>query len=183
MPLTQGAISCVHRPASRRTVLALSRASFAVVLPTGPSRVASDDHAAAQDRNRTLVQRLFAEGINGGDEALISAMYAALPDRNLSEQSTALAAADMPVSLRAFRRAAPGVVATVETLVADADLVAARVTWSGFAPPAGTYPAGQTMHLFRIEHDQIVEQWSAGWEWLEHHGTRRLCAPVNPLMT
>ena len=60
---------------------------------------------------------------------------------------------------------APDVLATVDTLIAEADMVAARVTWRGTHPPAGTHIEGHTMHGFRIEQDHIVEQWSAGWDW------------------
>ena len=48
--------------------------------------------------------------------------------------------------------------------------------------PAGTHMVGRTMHLFRIDGGAIVEQWSAGWEWLESLIEQRGPGASNPLI-
>lgn len=158
------------RGISRRVALTLGSVSVAsAVLATGSSDVVAETGTAALDRNRELVQRLFRDGINTGDESVILALYAA--DATSTNTGTREpAAAGLPISLHRFLAAVPGVQATVDALVAEADLVAARITWRAMHPPAGTHLEGQTMHLFRINQDQIIEQWAAGWEWLNDRG-------------
>jgi hypothetical protein len=82
----------------------------------------------------------------------------------------------------AFREAHPTLTVTLDPVVAQADLVAVVARWGGSHPPAGTHLIGHTLHVFRLAQGQVVEQWSAGWEWL----TRLLqdSPPVaNPLVT
>ena len=174
---------CWDRTVSRRVALSLGGATVTARLAPPVPGVRAGDITATLHHHRDLVQRLFEDGVNAGDEAVIVATYARMSPRATSELRAKPALVSMPISLGEFRRVAPGITATVEALVAEADLVAARVTWRGFAPPAGTYLAGQTMHLFRLESAQIVEQWAAGWEWLDDCGIRPLCAPANPLMS
>jgi hypothetical protein len=142
------------------------------MLTMRPSVVAAAEDASALTRNRALVQRLFADGVNGGDEALVAAHYAPGFAGDGTNAGDIPAPVGMPISLREFREAAPDVTATVDALVAEGDLVAVFVTWRGPHPPAGTHIEGQTMHLFRMALDQIIEEWSAGWDWLEDRGVR-----------
>ncbi|MFN8677692.1 MAG: ester cyclase [Thermomicrobiales bacterium] len=135
------------------------------------------------DRQREIVRHLFVIGINLGDEPLVATLYAPTLAGSDARAATGQGPAGMPIPLGAFRRALPGIIATIADLVAEGDLVAARITWRGPHPPAGTHIVGQTMHLFRVEQDQITAQWSAGWEWLEARGVHTLCTPPNPLLT
>lgn len=170
-------------PMSRRAALVVGSAGIASGMRSIESSGAlAEDTPSAQARNRELIRRLFADGINPDDETLITTLYALIPVNDRAERRELPAVAGLPVSLQDFRRAVPNVQATVDALVAEADLVAARITWRASHPPAGTHIEGHTMHLFRIERDQIVEQWSAGWDWLESRGVSRLCKPANPLI-
>jgi hypothetical protein len=167
------------RSLSRRTALELGSISLAVLLAARPTQAG----AAELSRQREMVRRLFTDGVNAGDEALITALYAPILAGTDAGGSTPLAPAGMPIPLPTFRRVAPGVTASVDALVAEGDLVAALITWRGPHPPAGTHFEGHTIHLFHIAQAQIIEEWSAGWEWLEDRGVRKVCAPANPLVT
>ena len=170
------------RSLSRRRALALGSASLsAALLAAGDQAAMAADTTPALERNRALVQRLFDDGVNGGDDHLITTLYAPGPASEGTAGEPA-AVAGMPIFLPELHRAVPGVQATVEALVAEAALVAARVTWRAPHPPGGAHIVGETLHLFRIEGGQIVEQWAAGWEWLEARGVHTLCTPANPLL-
>ena len=168
---------------SRRTALQFGAGGLATALLQTQRGRASAQTPSPIDANKALVLRLFEEAVNNGDEKTVSTLYALVPVTANSEAIEMPAVAGMPVSLQEFRRMAPDVLATVDTLIAEADMVAARVTWRGTHPPAGTHIEGHTMHGFRIEQDHIVEQWSAGWDWLEDRREQPGCAPANPLMT
>lgn len=170
------------RPLSRRTALELGSALALVLGARTPLPVAAASPSPLE-RQRETVRRLFVDGINLGDETRIATLYAPTLAGSDAGASTALAPAGLPISLRAFRRAIPGIMATIDALVVEGDLVAARITWRGPHPPQGTHMEGQTMHLFRVEQDQITAQWSAGWDWLEARGVHTLCTPPNPLLT
>jgi len=160
---------------SRRTALALGSASLGQLLATGRSTPVAAEESVTLARHRELVQRLFADGVNAGDEALVASLYApTLTGTNRMQ-------AGMPLPLRDFRLVAPDMRASVDALVAEGDLVAALVTWRGPHPPAGTHIAGQTMHLFRLEQDHIIEQWSVGWDWMEEEWRQPPPTPTNPL--
>ncbi len=173
----------VGRSLSRRTALEFGGAGLAVLLAARASTAGAAAGASPLARHREIVQRLFDAGVNAGDEALIASLYAPIPTSDAAGASTMPAPAGMPIALPDFRRVASGVRATIEALLAEGDLVAARITWRGPHPPAGTHLEGQTMHLFRFEQEQIIEEWSAGWDWLEDRGVRRVCNPANPLLT
>ena len=171
------------RSLSRRRALALGSASLsAALLAAGDQAAMAADTTPALERNRALVQRLFDDGVNGGDDHLVTTLYAPGPASEGAAAGEPAAVAGMPISLPDLHRAVPGVQATVDALVAEAALVAARVTWRAPHPPGGAHIVGETLHLFRIEGGQIVEQWAAGWEWLEARGVHTLCTPANPLL-
>jgi predicted SnoaL-like aldol condensation-catalyzing enzyme len=137
-------------------------------------------HAQAQaqstlEANKALVRRVFEDVINNGRIGGIAELYtpAFLDPARAARRFPPLAG--MPVPLAEFRAAGPEIVATVEDMVAEGDLVATRIAWRGPHPPAGTHIEGQTLHLSRIFNGRIVEEWSAGWEWLDHHSNE--CFP------
>lgn len=173
---------CVSRSLSRRSALALGSFGMAVLLAGKRASAMMTEDDVALARHKALVQQLF-DGVNAGDEDLLTALYAPVVSSTNPGLQPFLAPAGMPLPLRDFSLAAPETWATVDSLVAEGDLVAARVTWRAPHPPAGTHIAGQTMHLFRIDQDQIIAQWSAGWDWLEIPHAPTACAHVNPLRT
>ena len=71
--------------------------------------------------------------------------------------------------LPALPQAFPDVLFEVEDLVAEGDMVAFRLNWSGThkgeffgVPPTGTRATVTEMHMFRIADGKVVERWG---EW------------------
>ena len=71
--------------------------------------------------------------------------------------------------LPALPQAFPDVLFEVEGLVAEGDMVAFRLNWSGThqgeffgIPPTGTRATVTEMHMFRIADGKVVERWG---EW------------------
>ena len=71
--------------------------------------------------------------------------------------------------LPALPQAFPDVLFEVEDLVAEGDMVAFRLNWSGThkgeffgVPPTGTRATVTEMHMFRISNGKVVERWG---EW------------------
>ena len=71
--------------------------------------------------------------------------------------------------LPALPQAFPDVLFEVEDLVAEGDIVAFRLNWSGThkgeffgIPPTGTRATVTEMHMFRIADGKVVERWG---EW------------------
>ena len=71
--------------------------------------------------------------------------------------------------LPALPQAFPDVLFDVEHLVAEGDMVAFRLNWSGThqgeffgIPPTGTRATVTEMHMFRIADGKVVERWG---EW------------------
>jgi ketosteroid isomerase-like protein len=107
------------------------------------------------ERNKSLVRRYF-EMVASGDfdrvEKLVGAGYVdhAHPD---IAGPTAVAAAG-----RRFLAANPGASVTIDTLVADGELVAARTTARHMG--AGEAVVRSGMAFFRVHEGKLVEQWS-----------------------
>ncbi len=165
----------VDRILSRRAALELGSGGLAILLDSSHCISVAAEDSPALDRNKALVRRLFVGCVNTGDESLIPSLYApALIGDNA-------APAGLPLPLRDFRLVAPDTRASVDTLVAEGDLVAALVTWRAPHPPSGTHIAGLTMHLFRLDQDQITEQWAVGWDWMDDEWLHFPSPSANPL--
>jgi predicted SnoaL-like aldol condensation-catalyzing enzyme len=124
------------------------------------------------DANKTLVHRVFEEAVNGGDVTVIGEVYAPNSVDRGTWARHMPGPAGMPLTIDQFHAEFPDVTVTVDPAIAEEDLVATFATWRGAHPPAGTHVVGRTMHLFRISNGQIIEQWSAGWDWLAQLGYR-----------
>lgn len=150
---------------TRRRAVGLGGASLAVAVMGRPDATAAADQTHLE-ANKEVVWRLFEVGFNRRDTA---ALYAVIAPGYVDlgpGASQILGLAGMPLTSEEFDALLPGVTATVEGILAEGDLVAARVSWRGPHPPAGRHIAGRTMHFFRLDDGQIVEEWSVGWEWL-----------------
>lgn len=168
---------------SRRNAIFVGGASALLALGNGQPAWAED--AASLEANKTLVQRVFDEVINGGRVALLVELYApGFVDRD-TRTLQGLRPAGLPMPLAEFRALFPHVLVTVDAAVAEGNLVATHETWwDGHPPfPSGRHSVGRTMHLFRIAGGQIVEQRSAGWEWVESLTERVEPIAANPLMS
>ena len=172
------------RPASllnRRTAVRLGSGSLVAALALRERRSAEAHSLTTLEANKVLVRRVFEEAINGGNIAVLTELYAPEHvDRGALARHMP-GPAGMPLTVDEFRAVFPDVFVTVEGTIAEDDLVATRATWRGAHPPAGTHVMGRTMHIFSIANEQIVEQWSTGWEWVAQLGYRSEPEPANPL--
>jgi predicted SnoaL-like aldol condensation-catalyzing enzyme len=181
------------RTLNRRGAFRLGGAGLAVALTTHGLHAAEAQARSTLEANKGLVHRIFAEAINGGNVAVVAELYGpALGDsvRATRYQPGSVRAtrylpgpAGLPLPVDEFTTEYPDVSATVEDIIAEGDLVATRVTWRGTHPPAGTHVVGRTMHLFRLANEQIVEEWSSGWEWLASADEAPEPDPANPLIS
>jgi predicted SnoaL-like aldol condensation-catalyzing enzyme len=165
---------------TRRTAIRLGSGGLASALAlSGIGSTRAQEHSTL-NANKALVHRVFEEIINGGNTAVIAELYAPVFSNPTRAVRHFPRLAGLPIPLDEFRSVLPNIVATIEDVIAEGDLVATRVTWRNYDPPAGTYIVGHTMHLSRIVNGQIVEEWSVGWEWLDH--LIRFLPRPNPLL-
>jgi predicted ester cyclase len=75
-------------------------------------------------------------------------------------------AAGIEAFVRDVRRTLPDLEVTIETLFGEGELVASIETWRGTHATSGEQVEGTVLHVFRFTSGQVVEEWSAGWEWL-----------------
>jgi predicted ester cyclase len=115
----------------------------------------------SSDDNKAIVRRYIEEVLNAGKLKLIDELF--VPDMHemVGEIATSL------------RAAFPDMRETIESLIAEEDLVAARWTWYGthLGEYEGIVPSGRQiqrsgMAFYRIQDGKIVEDW-AQWDWLE----------------
>jgi predicted SnoaL-like aldol condensation-catalyzing enzyme len=159
----------------RRAALArLGGGSLAAVLASRElgSALAQDATPAtgSTEANKAIVRRVFEDAINTHNPALVYELYAPeFVDRNASPGQLP-GPAGIEQALIYFNTILPDVEVTVDASIAEGDLVATRETWRGTDPTTGREVEGKTLHFWRLADGKIIEEWSAGWEWLEQIG-------------
>lgn len=179
------------RTLSRRTTLWLGSGGLAIALaPHGQQSVQATD-ASAREANTAIIRRVFLEPLSAGNVESVRDLYARdFRDRGVWARGMAERTGgkhlpgliSVPFTVVTFRERHPEFTLTVDPLFADADLVAAVATWSGPHPSAGSHMVGRTMHVFRLAQEQIIEEWSSGWEGLAPPDPMPQSHPTNPLM-
>jgi predicted SnoaL-like aldol condensation-catalyzing enzyme len=165
----------------RRTALHLGSGGLVTAFALSGVRATQAQELPPLEANKALVRRVFEEIVNSGNAVVVDEVYApTFVDLSHAARHSPRPAG-IPLPLDEFRSVLPDIVATIEDVIAEGALVATRVTWRNVHPPAGTHIEGCTMHLSRIVKGQIVEEWSVGWEWLDH--LTQLLPHPNPLMT
>ena len=154
---------------SRRHAVRLSSAGLAMALAAGGQRSAAAGDQTTLEANKAIVRRVF-EAVNANTPDAVYELYApdfvdrsAFPDQLPGPAGIEKAIAD-------FHTLLPDVHITPEAMIAEGDLVATREEWRGTDPATGQEITGTTLHFWRIAQGKIVEEWSAGWEWLEQIG-------------
>jgi len=166
---------------NRRSAVHLGSCGLASALAVRGIRSTVAQQSQTLEANKALGRRVFEEAINGRNGAVIAELYApAFVDRGTWARQMP-GPAGMPRTIDQFHDQFPDVTVTVDMAVAEDDLVATMATWHGTHPPAGTHLVGRTMHIFRITNEQIVEEWSTGWEWLTQHDDHSIPRTRNPL--
>ena len=159
----------------RRAALArLGGGSLAAVLASRElgSALAQDATPApgSTEANKAIVLRVFEDAINTHNPALVNELYAPeFVDRSASPGQLP-GPAGIEQALIYFNTILPDVEVTVDAIIAEGDLLASRETWRGTDPTTGREVEGKTLHFWRIAEGKIIEEWSAGWEWLEQIG-------------
>ncbi len=117
--------------------------------------------------NKDKVRRLFDQVLNAGKLSLLDTLIgAAYVDHNPSSGQPA-GAAGVKGKVEALRASFPDLRYTLEDLVAEGDLVAARYSWRGThkgeaflgIPPSGKSILVRGMDFYRLREGRIVEHW------------------------
>jgi hypothetical protein len=151
----------------RRSTLRLGVGSLAATLAFCGQLTAGSTASTSLGANKALVRRVFEEIVNDGNTAVIDELYAPVFVDLTRAAGRLPHPVDLPVPLADFHAVFPNIVASIEAMIAEGDLVATRITWRNEHPPAGTHIEGRTMHLSRVVNERIIEEWSAGWDWLD----------------
>jgi predicted SnoaL-like aldol condensation-catalyzing enzyme len=166
---------------NRRTAVRLGSGGLAAALAGCRMQSTQAQELATHEANKAVVSRVFAEAVNGRNVAVIRELYAPGFVSRGTWSRQMLGPAGMPLTIDQFHAEFPDLTVTVEASIAEDDLVAALVTWRGTHPPAGTHLVGRTMHLFRLANEQIIEEWSTGWEWANRPSHHSASWSTNPL--
>ena len=125
--------------------------------------------AGTTEANRAIVLRVF-DAVNDNTPEVVYELYApdfvdrsAFPDQIPGPAGIEQAIVD-------FNAILPDITVTVDSIIAEGDQVATREIWQGTDPSSGQVVMGTTLHFWHIEDGMIVEEWSAGWEWLAQIG-------------
>ena len=119
------------------------------------------------ENNRECVKRMFDEVLNKGKLGLLDTLIgAAYVDHNPAPGQAA-GAAGVKSRIETLRGAFPDLRYTLEEVIAEGDLVAARYSWRGThkgeaflgIPPSGKSILVRGMDFFRLREGRIVEHW------------------------
>jgi predicted ester cyclase len=120
------------------------------------------------DSNKELVRAFLERVFVGRDAEAVDEFVS--PDFN-NHVTGAHGTEDMKRVARVYHDAAPDLDAQIEHLIADGDLVALHVTFSGThggtvefggrtLPPSGAQVSVRHVHIFRIADGRICEHWA-----------------------
>lgn len=120
------------------------------------------------EQNKAIIRRLYDEVHTGGDLDVIDEVYAhdvevhvpGLPEDPYGPET-------VKQLIRKIRVAFPGVIVTVEDLIAEHDKVVASVMWRGpvigrgqGASPRAPLVAWPRLDVYRLFNGRIVEHWA-----------------------
>jgi predicted SnoaL-like aldol condensation-catalyzing enzyme len=111
--------------------------------------------ARAEERNKALVLRLYAEAFNKKRSDVVTELVATGFVQH--EKSVAGGAEGQIEQFENLRARIPGAVATVKHVAADGDLVA--VHWQASATPADEDTGVARADLYRVARGKLVEHW------------------------
>ncbi len=118
------------------------------------------------ESNKEIIRRLFDTVLNGGKLGLLDTLVgAAYVDHNPAPGQAA-GAAGVKARVAALREAFPDLRFTLEEIVGEDEIVAARYHWRGThrgsflgVPPTGKTILVRGMDFYRLRDDKIVEHW------------------------
>ncbi len=123
-------------------------------------------HAQTIEQNKAVIQRAEAEVWNRGDLAAVDGIYA--PDFvcHFVDGIEWRGQAGIKAAVASHRKSFPDWRERVEDIVAEGNRVAIRIHSTGTQlgafngiPPTGRKVSIEELHIFRLEHGKIAEQW------------------------
>lgn len=116
--------------------------------------------------NKDVIRRLFDDVWNGGKLGLLDTLIGGAYVDHSPSASQASGAAGVKAKITALREAFPDLRFTLEELVAEDEIVAARYQWRGThraaflgVPPTGKRIVVRGMDFYRLRESRIVEHW------------------------
>jgi predicted ester cyclase len=119
------------------------------------------------EQNKTLICRVFEEGVSGGDMRLIDEVFSPHNVSHSGPPGQYLSPERIRAFLAGVRATLPDLQVTIEELIAEDDRVATVETWRGTHARTGERVEGTVLHVFRFADGQVVEEWNEGWGWWE----------------
>lgn len=111
------------------------------------------------EENKAVMRRIFDEVINGRDLALADELYTADHELHPTTPGIGLGPAGMAGAFAGLHDAYPDVHVTIESMVAEGDMVAVRVTFRGTEAATGTPVVWPEMIFTRFEGGNAAESW------------------------
>lgn len=118
------------------------------------------------EASKQVVRRLFDDVLNAGKLGLLDTLVGAAYVDHSPASGQAAGAAGVKAKVAALRAAFPDLRFTVEQLVGEDDIVAARYHWRGThrgsflgIPPTGRTVLVRGMDFYRLRENRIVEHW------------------------
>ena len=120
------------------------------------------------EENRTLIQRVFAEGFNQGRLTVVDEVFAPnFVDRSTPSQPPGTEGVKEYIS--AVRTGFPDIAVTIEDLIATEERIVVRTTWRGThlgayekLTPTGKQVMRTMIQIFHVEDGKLCEEWSEG---------------------
>ena len=117
--------------------------------------------------NKALIQRVFHEALNLGELAVVDEAFSPQLVDHASGPDDVPGPEGIKRFIREIRKTFPDLMVDVESIIGEGEQVASRESWRGTHAFTGQPAKGTVLHIFLFQSGQVVEEWSAGWEWLQ----------------
>lgn len=139
----------------------------------------SQPHAAQRETNKAIVRRLFEKAWNEADVDAVAQHLGQEIQFHFRGHSRQTNAGDLQILIHNWRQSFPDLHFQLHEIIAEGDLVAARLTmtgthrglWKDLEPTGRAIEVGN-MWFFRLRHGCIVDV----WEEYDEYGLRRQLA-------
>ena len=109
--------------------------------------------------NKTVLQRIFDEVINGKNLEVADELYAPEHELHPTVPGIGRGPEGMKSAFAGLHQEFPDVHVEIESMVAEGDLVAVRLTWSGTHAPTGERATWPEMIITRFSGGKAAESW------------------------
>ena len=118
------------------------------------------------EKNKELVKLAYAEIVNKRNYAYIDSLCAPDIFDHGATEGQQQGREGFKKAVMEFLGMFSQLEVTQEGMIAEGDMVATRETWKVTMASTHKVLTGETMHFFRIKDNQVTDEWSKGWEWL-----------------